>query len=319
MNRTLTYMISSGEAGQRAGQYLRRRGFSSKLLTRLRQNSGCLSVNGEAVHMNILLSEGDRLTAVLPEEESSPKIPPVFLPLSVLYEDEDLIVINKPAGLPIHPSMENYYHSLANGLAWYYQSKGETFVFRCTNRLDRDTSGVTVVAKNALSASILSEMGARHELHREYLAIVRGRVFPTYGTIRAPLARVGDSIIERAVDYERGEPAVTHYQTLRYLPDKGEGHSLVSLVLETGRTHQIRVHMRHLGYPLIGDYLYNPDMQLIGRQALHSWRMTFLHPVTGRLFTFTAPLPEDMERIVTGSEQPLPQKVIDKAPKEEYD
>lgn len=312
MNRTLTYRISPSDAGLRAEQFLRRRGFSAKLLTRLRQSLQYLSVNGQASRLNTVLKEEDILIVTLPEEESSKKIPPVCLPISVLYEDEDIIAVNKPAGMPIHPSINNYENSLANGLAWYYQSQGETFVFRCTNRLDRDTSGVTIVAKNALSSSVLSEMGARHAIHREYLAVVRGRIFPPYGTVDAPLARVNGSLIERAVDYEHGEPAITHYQLLNWFPKKqrpdtnsqekpeSNGYSLVSLILETGRTHQIRVHMRHLGYPLLGDYLYNPDdMTQISRQALHSWRMTLLHPITGKLLTFTAPLPDDLQRLIS--------------------
>ena len=138
---------------------------------------------------------------------------------------------------------------------WYYTEQGKPFIFRCTNRLDRDTSGLTVIAKHLISSSILSSMGARHEIKREYLAIVRGSVTPPSGTIDAPLARTGSSMIERKVDFKHGERAVTHYKVV----EEKNGHSLVSLILETGRTHQIRVHMQYLGFPLVGDYLYNPD------------------------------------------------------------
>ncbi len=177
---------------------------------------------------------------------------------------------------------------------YYYKEQGKPFIFRCTNRLDRDTSGLTVIAKHLVSSSILSFMAVRHEIHREYLAIVRGTVSPASGTINAPLARTGSSIIERKVDFEHGEHAVTHYKVLK----EQNQHSLVSLILETGRTHQIRVHLQYLGHPLVGDYLYNPDMEYINRQALHSWKLSFIHPITGEAMHFEAPLPEDMRKVL---------------------
>ena len=245
--------------------------------------------------MRDTLKTGDTLTICIQENDCSEKIPPVFLPLNIVYEDEDIIVINKPAGMPIHPSMNNYTNSMANALAWYYQQQNKPFIFRCSNRLDRDTSGLTVVAKHLVSGNILSCMVRDHKIDREYLALVRGHVTPPSGTIHAPLARKGGTIIERIVDFEHGEIAVTHYHTL----SEKNGHSLVSLHLETGRTHQIRVHMKHLGFPLIGDYLYNPDMEYMTRQALHSHKLTFKHPITGEPMCFTAPLPDDMLRVLT--------------------
>ena len=215
------------------------------------------------------------------------------LPLCIVYEDEDIIVVNKPAGMPVHPSLNNYMNSLANALMYYYQQQGKPFIFRCTNRLDRDTSGLTVVAKHMVSSGILSAMTARHKIRREYLAIVRGHVTPPSGTIDAPIGRAGTPLIERRIDFEHGERAVTHYRVVK----EKNGHSLVSLVLETGRTHQIRVHMKYLGFPLVGDYLYNPDMEYIQRQALHSHSLAFRHPITGEDLKFTAELPEDMLRI----------------------
>ena len=197
--------------------------------------------------------------------------------------------------MPIHPSRNNYTNSMANALAWYYKEQGKPFIFRCTNRLDRDTSGLTVVSKHMLSGNIMSTMTAKREFHREYLAISRGHVTPSSGVINAPLSRKPGSIIERTVDYENGECAITHYRVIK----EQNGHSLISLVLETGRTHQIRIHMKHLGFPLVGDYLYNPDMEFINRQALHSHHLSFRHPITREQLDFTAPLPEDM-RLVLG-------------------
>lgn len=292
MDRILTYQISAKDCDLRADQFLSRRGFSSHLMTRLRKDMHYLLINGIPSRTNTRLREGDILTVHIVEEHASYHVPPVELPISIIYEDEDILVVNKPAGMPIHPSMDNYYNSLANALAWYFRDCGN-FIFRCTNRLDRDTSGLTVIAKNMLSSAILSNMAVRHAITREYLAIVRGTVTPPTGTITAPLSRKPGSIIERCVDFEHGECAVTHYKTLK----TQNGHSLVSLKLETGRTHQIRIHMKYLGFPLIGDYLYNPDMEYIGRQALHSCRLCFAHPITKEMLCFEAPPPEDMQRV----------------------
>lgn len=294
MNRTLSYDILPPENGLRVEQYLRRRGYSRQNLVELKKMPQSVLVNGTWYHLNEKLAAGETLTIHIQELESSLQIPPVCIPLDIVYEDEDIIVINKPAGMPIHPSMNNYTNSMANGLAWYYQNQGKPFIFRCTNRLDRDTSGLTVVAKHMLSSNILSGMAVRHEIRRQYLAIVRGTVIPAEGTICALLSRKPGSIIERTVDFEQGETAITHYHTVT----EKNGHSLVSIELETGRTHQIRIHMKYLGFPLLGDYLYNPDMEHIQRQALHSHRLNFSHPVTGEELDFAAPLPRDMEAIL---------------------
>ena len=296
MERIITYTIDNASTGLRIEQYLRRRGYSYQNLTQLKKMRESILINSVWSYMRTQLKNGDILTVHIQEPESSPNIPPVKLPLDIVYEDEDIVVVNKPAGMPVHPSLNNYENSLANGLMYYYQEQGKPFIFRCTNRLDRDTSGLTVVAKHMVSSSILSSMGMRHEITREYLAIVRGALKPSEGTIDAPIGRTGSSLIERKIDFENGERAVTHYRVV----EEQNGHSLVSLILETGRTHQIRVHMKYIGHPLVGDYLYNPDMEYIDRQALHSHRLSFTHPVTGEKMEFTAPLPTDMRKILSG-------------------
>lgn len=294
MNRTLTYHITEDNAGLRIEQYLRRRGYSRQNLTDLKKMRESVLLNGVWSYLTQTISSGDSLIIRIQETKVSAKIPPSPFPLNILYEDEDILVVNKPAGMPIHPSMNNYYNSLANACAYYYQQQNKPFIFRCTNRLDRDTSGVTVIAKHMVSSNILSSYAYKHLIDREYLAIVRGNVIPSSGTIDAPLSRKSGSVIERIVDFEHGERAVTHYQVV----EEKNGHSLVSLHLETGRTHQIRIHMKYLGFPLIGDYLYNPDMESIHRQALHSHTLRFAHPITEEQMEFTAPLPEDMKRIL---------------------
>lgn len=294
MNRNIDYIIDEDSAGLRVEQFLRRKRYSGQNLSEIKRMPKSILVNGVHYYMRQELSTGDHLQVRICETQNSEKIPPTKLPLDIIYEDEDLLVLNKPAGMPIHPSLKNYTNSIANALAYYFQSQGKPFIFRCCNRLDRDTSGLTIVSKHLVSGSILSDMTKYREVHREYLAIARGSVTPSEGTIQAPLGRKEGTIIERTVDWEHGEDAVTHYKVVK----EANGHSLVSLRLETGRTHQIRIHMKHLGYPLIGDYLYNPDMEYMTRQALHSHHMEFTHPVTGEHMSFTAPLPEDMARVM---------------------
>ena len=317
MHRTLNYQITEKEQDFSVKQYLKSKGYSTQNMIQLKKNAECVLVNNAPVYMTHRLNPGDLLTIHIIEETSSEKILPMELPLDIVYEDEDFMVINKPAGMPIHPSMNNYDNSVANALAWYFRQKEIPFVFRCVNRLDRDTSGLTIIAKHYVSAGMLSRMLTaegtsnrttqeqstsdfieKHKgIRRRYLAIVRGQVTPSSGTINAPLGRKPGSVIERVVDFEKGETAVTHYHVL----EEKNGHSLVSLELETGRTHQIRIHMKYLGFPLIGDYLYNPDMEYIGRQALHSYRLSFTHPITGAAMEFSAPLPEDMRKVLSSS------------------
>lgn len=294
MNRNIDYIIDEDSAGLRVEQFLRRKRYSGQNLSEIKRMPKSILVNGVHYYMRQELSKGDHLQVRICETQNSEKIPPTKLPLDIIYEDEDLLVLNKPAGMPIHPSLNNYTNSMANALAYYFQSQGKPFIFRCCNRLDRDTSGLTIVSKHLVSGSILSDMTKYREVHREYLAIARGSVTPSEGTIQAPLGRKEGTIIERTVDWEHGEDAVTHYKVVK----EANGHSLVSLRLETGRTHQIRIHMKYLGYPLIGDYLYNPDMEYMTRQALHSHHMEFTHPITGEHMSFTAPMPEDMARVM---------------------
>lgn len=292
MQRIITYTISPKDSGISILSFLRNNGFSKHILTTMKRADHAILLNGQPSFAKTALKEQDVLRILVPEEAGSEEsILPVKIPLNILYEDEDILVLNKPADMPVHPSAGNYENTLANGVAWYYRQQGETFVYRCINRLDRDTTGLLIVAKHLLSASILSDMVGKREIHREYLAIVKG-IPPENGTISAPISRKKGSAILREVNFETGEPAVTHFARLEIR----NGLSLVSLKLETGRTHQIRVHMGYIGCPLIGDYLYYPECSRISRQALHSHRLSFLHPITGKALSFTAPLPEDMKK-----------------------
>lgn len=288
MDRTVFYQIDSKDAGMDILSFLRSKGFSRHILTGMKGDKGAIRLNGERGYGHTVLNTEDRLQIRITETEASSKIPPVRMDVSILYEDEDLLVVNKPPNMPIHPSQGNYENTLANGIAYYFAQKGESFVYRCVNRLDRDTTGALILAKNALSAAILSSQMKNRKIRRTYLALVEG-IPPKKGTISAPIARAEGSTIEREVNFLTGEPAVTHFERLSVR----NGYSLIELHLETGRTHQIRVHMKYLGYPLPGDYLYNPVYERIHRQPLHSYQLEFMHPLTGEAMRFTAPVPED--------------------------
>lgn len=290
----MTYLIQQQDIQKTVEQFLLSNGYSAALIRRLRHTEQSILKNGSPVYTTYRLDEGDSLTVTLPEEHGSENIVPVPMDLDIRYEDRDLLVVNKAAGVPIHPSQGNHDNTLANGIAWYLGEKGEVATYRAINRLDRDTTGLLILARHALSACMLSEMVRTHAIRRCYLAAASGLV-PPEGVIDAPIARTCDSTIERCVDFERGDSARTHYRTLYY--NRDTDCSLVELRLETGRTHQIRVHMKHIGHPLPGDFLYNPDYRLISRQALHSWQLDFIHPIKKEPLHFEAPLPEDMRRL----------------------
>ena len=281
MKRIFNYTIPTEYNKQTLLSFLKDKKYSSQIITHLKRTENGILLNGEWGRVRDILRAGDVLTIQLLEDVSSENIVPMNLALDIIYEDEDILIVNKAANTPIHPSQGNYDNTLANAVAYYYQQKGESFTYRCINRLDRDTTGLLIVAKHMYSASLLSDMVGKREIHREYLAIATGEV-PEIGTIVAPIGRVDGSTIERHVDEELGDYACTHYQRLAY----NNGYSLVSLKLETGRTHQIRVHMKHIGHPLPGDFLYNPDYSVINRQALHSHKLSFKHPITGEYMVF---------------------------------
>lgn len=289
MDRIFHYQITENEQGTTVLDFLRKKGFSRHILSSMKADKEALTRNGQRIGGREQLLAGDHFRVRLLETVDSDGIVPVSMPLSILYEDEDILVINKPADMPVHPSIGNYTNTLANGVAAYLDAKDEHSPFRCINRLDRDTSGALILAKNAFSAAVLSTQMRNRQIRRTYLAVVEG-ITPPNGTIFAPISRVDDSVIERHVDFLRGEPAVTHYERLEV---KNE-HSLLEIHLETGRTHQIRVHMGYIGHPLPADYLYHPVYDCFKRQPLHSLQLEFRHPVTDKSMCLLAPVSEDM-------------------------
>ena len=288
MKRILTYPIQKDAAGWSILRFLKEKHYSRSVMIQLKKTKNGIQINHEWAYVNHILKEGEILTIELIEPEAAQKISPTALPICVVYEDEDLLVINKPANMPIHPSIGHDKNTLANAVLYHAIQKQESYPYRCINRLDKDTSGLTIIAKNTYSSCLLYEQMRKRTIQRTYYAIVQG-ITPETGTICAPIARQKDTIIARTVSAD-GEPAVTHFQTLATKDDL----SFVKLWLDTGRTHQLRVHMCHIGHPLMGDFLYNPKDSRMKRQALHAGNLNFIHPITGQTLTLLAPLPEDM-------------------------
>lgn len=306
MERIFEYHINDVMSGKTIHDFLRQNGFSRQNIIELKKQHESILLNGTWEYVTCKLHAGDFLVVHIKEEKINEEILPVKMDFSILYEDDDLMVINKPSGMPTHPSLNNYTNSLANAVTYYFSSQKIPFTFRCINRLDKDTTGLTIVAKHMVSANLLSTQIAQRLIHREYLALVDGTLPQKEGTIDAPIGRVSDSLISRCVDNVNGERAITHYKVLA----SANNISLVLLHLETGRTHQIRVHMAHMGCPLIGDYLYHPDYMensptqpaiSFARQALHAYHLTFTHPITKEELSFKAPLSNDMSNIIESS------------------
>ena len=226
--RIIKYIIPRKYNNEKISTFLKDKGYSSKNLTVMRRTEGAIVLNGCKVYMNRLLQDGDDLTISIPEEKKSEKIVPVNLPIEIVYEDEDILVVNKPPFMPTHPSLNNYENTLANALAYYYKKKypQNAFVFRCINRLDRDTSGLTIIAKHMVSASILHQQVIDDVIKRTYYAIVEekeGEAIKDEGVIDLPIGRQNDSSITRCVDMENGQRAVTHYKII----SRGEGYELL--------------------------------------------------------------------------------------------
>ena len=265
MDRVLEYEIPSEYDGANITTVLKQHfKISTNLIKDLKKYKEGIQVNGEHKRVVDFVAKGDILKITI-RDTASENIVPTDIPLDIVYEDEDVLVINKLPNMPTHPSMGNYENSLANGVMYYYKSKGEERVFRAVNRLDKDTSGLMAVAKNSYIHARLGEEIQKKELKRKYMCIVCGDVEHD-GTVDAPIRRADGSVINRIVAPD-GQRAVTHYRVIKRY---GE-YTLLEMKLETGRTHQIRVHMAYIGHPLVGDWLYGTeDHNIAKRQMLHS-------------------------------------------------
>lgn len=288
MKRSLVYKIEPQHHALKAWIFLKRQGFSSHVLKVLRQNPGSLRINGQNARNIQPLAAGDLLSIELADQIGSP-IMPQEMPLSIIYEDADILVLNKPPGLEIHPANRGKSKSLAAGVCAYYGAQGEIFVFRPAHRLDTDTSGLMVIAKNLISAGILFTLLKERAVKKTYLAAVKGKA-PAHGRILAPIGR-GEGL-RRQIDFTHGAYAETLFTRLYHHEDS----SLLEVMPITGRTHQIRVHLAHIGLPLWGDAWYGCPGK-IQRQALHSHRLELIHPISKKPLSFCCPMPEDMAAV----------------------
>lgn len=270
--------------------------YNHDLSTRLIKKAGMekrILVNEEIKKLNYIVTKGDYIKIDLNREENQ-NIDPQNIPIDIVYEDEDIIVVNKPPYMVVHPTKSHRDGTLANGVLYHFKEQGEDCIVRLVSRLDMDTSGLVIIAKNQHSHMFLSKEMSTNSVEKIYLAIVHGRLKEKCGTINKSIGRPSLESIKREV-MEDGQNSITHYEVL----EEYEEASLVKLKLETGRTHQIRVHLSYMGNPIYGDSLYGrEDDNFIMRQALHAHKLKFIHPKTKKEITLESPIPQDMKNLI---------------------
>lgn len=295
--KEMKFTVESLGAGSRIDKYIAVKlgeGYS-RTYVKFLMESGFVHVNGEEVKPRYIVSEGEEIILEMPPPEAS-DIEPENIPIDILYEDEWIIVLNKPAGMVVHPGAGNRGGTLVNALLYHCENladTGDEFRPGIVHRLDKDTSGIMVVAKTDRALRSLAKQFQQRTIKKRYVALVAGRVEMDNGVVDAPLARHAVDRRKMDIEYEGGKEARTVYHVVR----RFNNFTVLKLDLETGRTHQIRVHMKHLGYPILGDTTYGGRGKM-SRQALHSEALTFTHPDTGKTLEFTVPLPKDMKDFV---------------------
>ena len=289
----LKYIVKNDEHFDNVKEVLKTKfEISDRLLIKLKKNN-LIFINGSAANVKSPVNSNDIIEISLDYDEDNTNIVPTKMDLKIIFEDDWLLVLNKPAGFAIHPSVLHYEDSISNGVKYYYDRIGLNKKIRPVNRLDRDTSGIVIFAKNEYIQECLVRQMKRNKFVKEYVAVCQGKFDSLSGTVNAPISRKDGSIIERCIN-QNGDYAVTHYDIIK----SNSELSVVHLTLETGRTHQIRVHMAYIGHPIVGDTLYGTYSSLINRQALHSSSIKFFHPITHQEMKFTAPLFDDMNNLI---------------------
>lgn len=295
MPKTLTFHIHKDEENQSVHQFLREHlGFSKSQIRSLKFRENGITVNNNRCRINYMLTNGDILKLILEEKTSSSRIVPLFKPISILYEDEDVLVVNKPAGILVHPVGGHYEDTLSNMVSAYYQKQNQDITIRPVGRLDKDTSGAVMFAKNKIAAARFSQKNCNSGFEKEYLAIVSGIPGNPKDEICSPLDRCPGKPLKMQAD-PNGKSAFTSYKIEKVFSSS----SLLRVKIATGRTHQIRVHMASIGHPLLGDRLYGTEESLalkgFSRTALHAACVQFKQPFSGQTIQIEAPLPEDFE------------------------
>lgn len=288
----ISYQIQANEVGLSITQILRERLKISRGLFRKLRGDYRLRFNGKFVPYSTLVQPGDLLEFNFNFQESA-DFAPEPMDLQIVYEDQNLLILNKPAGILVHPTSTERTGTLANGVLHHLRLQENSNLFRPIHRLDRNTSGLLLIGKNQYAQNFMTDQFDRLEIHREYLSFVHGQVQADQGTIIVPIGRAEGSIIERKVDFVTGQEAITHYRVIQRYPTATQ----VAIRLETGRTHQIRVHMNYLGHPLLGDTLYSGRDDLINRHALHSWKIRCQVPFCQDVNEFVANLPRDLRNL----------------------
>ncbi|MFA1818929.1 RluA family pseudouridine synthase [Virgibacillus oceani] len=290
----MEWVIDKAHDGMMIRDYLQSvHGFSQRIIKAVKFDGGHITVNASSVTVRYRLTSGDRLNVQFPPEKKGAHMLPEDLDLHIVYEDMDILVIDKQPGIPVIPSFQHLTGTVANAVLGHYEKKQIPFTIHTVTRLDRDTSGLMLIAKHRYSHSILAGFQKSGSIKRSYQAIIEGRLSEKEGTIDLPIGREEGSIIERAVT-ANGKSAVTHYKVIQDFFDC----ALIQVQLETGRTHQIRVHFSHLGHPLLGDTLYGGKAGQMNRQALHCDEISFPHPATKNIVRFESSLPNDMEKVI---------------------
>lgn len=267
---------------------------SDRLFLKLKKNNK-IFLNGNNIDVNHSVFTGDIVSFCLDDTEDNSNIVPTKMNLNIVFEDDAYIVVNKPSNMPVHPSMDHYEDSLSNGIKYYFDSIGLQKKLRPINRLDKNTSGLVIFAKNEYVQEELIKQMKENTFYKEYIGICSGKFNKTSGIISKPISRKENSIIERCVNPD-GDEAITEYEVLSY--NEKYNYSVVKFILKTGRTHQIRVHTLSIKHPILGDTLYSNYSELISRQALHSYCTKFIHPITKEKVKYIAPLYEDMKKLI---------------------